>query len=127
MSMMIQKAMSDCSYPESENEGIKSRISNVYQRLMAVIKEEGDLRRDLQELLNQQEKEAIEESKKAEENVASIKAQGEQMRSLLQQAEQDARVRVDLFSLSFNSGDKATENAVQVLAATWARRFPCGG
>jgi predicted nucleic acid-binding Zn-ribbon protein len=53
MLMMTHKAMSDCSYSQSEIEDIQSRISMVYQRLMAVIKEEGDLRRDLQDLLKQ--------------------------------------------------------------------------
>jgi chromosome segregation ATPase len=104
MSSMTHKAMSDCSYPESENQDIKSHISKVYQRLMAVMKEEADLRRDLEELLNRQEMEAMEELKKTEENVALIKAEGEQMRKQLQQAEEHARVRVDPF-LSPNSGN----------------------
>ncbi len=47
--------------------------------------------------------EAMEELKKTEENVALIKAEGEQMRKQLQQAEEHARVRVDPF-LSPNSG-----------------------
>jgi predicted nucleic acid-binding Zn-ribbon protein len=77
---MTYKATSECSYPDSENETLQSQISNIYERLMAVMKEEDDLRRNLEELLNRQEAEALEELKKAEENVATIRAQGERMR-----------------------------------------------
>jgi predicted nucleic acid-binding Zn-ribbon protein len=93
---MTYKAMSDCSYPDSETETLQSQISNVYKRLTAVMKEEEDLRRDLEELLKRQEMEALDELKKAEEKVAMIRAQGEEMRRETRRDGSQRIVRIDL-------------------------------
>jgi hypothetical protein len=59
MSSAMHRATSECSYPESENEDLQFQILIVCQHLTAVMKEEADLRRDLEELLDRQEAEAL--------------------------------------------------------------------
>jgi len=85
MSSMTQKAESDCSYPESDLVDWKSQILKVYERLTSVVKEEVDLRRDLEDLFDKQEAEAIEEMKKAERNVGLIRSERDRMRRQLEQ------------------------------------------
>jgi uncharacterized protein YllA (UPF0747 family) len=85
MSSMTQKAESDCSYPESDNVDLKSQILNVYERLTTIVKEEVDLRRDLEDLFDKQEAEAIEELKKAERNIELIRSERDRMRRQLEQ------------------------------------------
>jgi hypothetical protein len=92
--------MSDCLYPESENEGLKFKISKVCERLTAIMKEEAELRHDLEELLDQQEAEALEDLKKAEENIAMIRAEREQIRGQLRRGEECTRVSMDPLLLS---------------------------
>lgn len=107
--------MSDCSYPESENEDLKFKISKICQRLTAVMKEEADLRRDLEELLDQQEAEALEELKKAEENIAMIRVEREQIRRQFRRGEEHARVSMDpFFFLLFHTqyGINSTETVL---------------
>jgi hypothetical protein len=85
MSSMAQKAESDCSYPESDHVDLKSQILKVYERLTTIVKEEVDLRRDLEDLFDKQEAEAIEQLKEAERNVRLIRSERDLMRRQLEQ------------------------------------------
>jgi hypothetical protein len=103
MSSMTQKAESDCSYPESDHVDLKSQILKVYERLTTVVKEEVDLRQDLEDLFDKQEAEAIEELKKAERNIGLIRSERDRMRRQLEQDGHQPKVRTGLSSVPFDA------------------------
>ncbi len=98
---MTQQAESDCSYPESDHVDWKSQILKIYERLTTVVKEETDLRRDLEDLFDKQEAEAFEDLKKAERNIKLIRSERDQMRRQLEQDGLLPKVRNDLSNIPF--------------------------
>jgi hypothetical protein len=81
---MAQKALSNCSYPDSDTDDIASRISVVLYRLKAVKKEEQDLTRELKELFAEQESEALEELKAAQRKCSLVSEQQSLMKTELE-------------------------------------------
>lgn len=91
---MVQKADSDCYYPETEPDtgDLKSQISKVYERLTVTQMEEADLRRELEQLFAKRQADALAELKRAEKNVADVRAEREQMWRQLTQREHVPKV-----------------------------------
>jgi hypothetical protein len=72
MSRATQEATIEHSYSESEQE-------DLYARLLAVMKEEAELRTSLKTVLDREEEKLVEACRKAEENVALFRARREKI------------------------------------------------
>ena len=75
MPTVTQKALSECSYPESTIYSIRDEISSTIARLKEVIDEEASLRTTLRALLVKRKEEALEQVRAANQNLDLINAE----------------------------------------------------
>jgi hypothetical protein len=73
-----------CSGWKSTHEDLDSQIQMAYSRLRAVMKEEVELRRSLEDLLDRKEKTASDELKRAQQSVEKTIVHREKIRRQLQ-------------------------------------------